>query len=392
MSFIITCPHCQEKFQAEDEWEGGATSCPSCGEKIIIQRDDNDTVADDGTQSSDQETIKGKVDETIRAAFNLKKLDGFSFSRFMRQVFKRHSWEETETYLAQGTPTTTPLITEVDTTWPAPWFFVRALLFSMLFYWLVGRELWGFFARHFEDTYTDGFFYRAYLLIPLWITGVIGIPFSALLFFWEVNVPKNVSIISLVRITVISGFVSLIISLLFFKYISTPTESAIWAGPIEETAKLLTMMLFFRNKKYSFKLNGLLIGAAVGTGFAIIETGGYVIRNGNEIMELRALHSPFGHIAYSAIVGFALWRVKGKSKFSFSALFSRGFIPLFLFAVGLHMFWNSSLLSDVSGIKNIIVGFIEYTVIIYLIQEGINEVRKIKSCGGRTKAAKAILL
>ena len=36
--FIFTCPHCQTRFQAENEWSGQSSSCPHCQQEIIITR------------------------------------------------------------------------------------------------------------------------------------------------------------------------------------------------------------------------------------------------------------------------------------------------------------------------------------------------------------------
>ena len=43
------------------------------------------------------------------------------------------------------------------------------------------------------------------------------------------------------------------------------------------------------------------------------------------------------------------------------------------------MFWNSRLLGDELLIRTAVVGAIEYWIIIHLIQEGINEIKKVKA-------------
>lgn len=378
MSFISTCPYCKNAFEAEERWIGKIAACPTCGKQIVIQRHD-ETASESvngysgpGNQAPppfdrSAEDIKRNANETIRKTFKLDQLEGFSFTRFMRQVFKRHPWEEIEEYMSLGTPHNIPPLSEVHPVWPAPWMFFRTMLFTVLLYlFLVWKQ---------------DLFGTEYVLLPFWIAGVIGIPFATVLFFWEVNIPKNISILSLLRLLIISGFASIAMTILINKLVGTPGHP-VWAGPVEETAKALIMLLFIRNPKYRFKLNGLLIGAAVGAGFAMIESGGYMLRNGNDgTMELRALLAPFMHIPWSAIVGFALWRVKSLPGSFASNLISSTFLPLFALSVGLHMFWNSGLLSGELLIKTAIVGAAEYFIIIYLIQEGINEVRKINGSG-----------
>ena len=44
MSFISKCPYCKNAFEAEEAWIGQIAACPSCGKKIIIQRDGNNDV------------------------------------------------------------------------------------------------------------------------------------------------------------------------------------------------------------------------------------------------------------------------------------------------------------------------------------------------------------
>ncbi len=52
-------------------------------------------------------------------------------------------------------------------------------------------------------------------------------------------------------------------------------------GLIEEAAKAIIVAVFlFKSKRSNYILDGLLIGAAVGTGFAAFETAGYILRFG----------------------------------------------------------------------------------------------------------------
>jgi|GEM_PF-5568981 len=377
--FSFACPYCKTVLRAESGQEGAVARCSSCGKKLIVQRDEEASSATAGAGDSKvsqekntdkaDEKITDKVDEKIRRTFQVDKLEGFSLSRFMREIFRHHSWADVTEYLTYGTPQNTPSIAEVDTNWPAPWLFVRLMVLTVLSYILI---------VHLTPVI------REYVLFPVLIVGVIGFPLVSLLFFWEVNILRNISVLTLVGIMVVGGFVSMIVTFLMSSV--TGPYAAYWAGPVEETAKLLTMSIFLFSKKYRFKLNGLLIGAAVGTGFAFIETGGYVLRHVlrsnivsmEGVMVLRALLSPFMHIPWSAMVGFALWRAISVSGYSFSGFFNKKFMSLFLLAIGMHMFWNSPL-NVAPVIVAILLAVIEYTIIIYLIQDGINEVRKLKS-------------
>ena len=374
-SFSFVCPYCKTVLQAESAQEGEVTTCSSCGKKLIVQRDEeaSSATAGDGDSKVNEEKntdkvdekITDKVDRRIRQTFQVDKLEGFSLSRFMRQLFRHHSWDDVTEYLTYGTPLNTPSITEVDTSWPAPWLFVRLMLLTVLSYILINHLTPVIGVR--------------YVFFPVLVVGVIGFPLVSLLFFWEVNILKNISVLTLAGIMVVGGFVSVIVTFLMSSV--TGPYAPYWAGPVEESTKLLTMVIFSFRKKYRFKLNGLLIGAAVGTGFAFIETGGYVlrfVRDMHSVMITRSLLSPFMHIPWSAMVGFALWRAIPVSGFSFSGFFNKKFMSLFLLAIGMHMFWNSPL-NIADTIVALLLALIEYTIIIYLIQDGLNEVRRIKS-------------
>ncbi|MDQ0871631.1 RsiW-degrading membrane proteinase PrsW (M82 family) [Paenibacillus sp. V4I3] len=63
----------------------------------------------------------------------------------------------------------------------------------------------------------------------------------------------------------------MIIALLFFDTLGVLGRNVIFIGLIEEAAKVLAILFCLRNRKYHFILNGLLVGAAVGSGFAAFE-------------------------------------------------------------------------------------------------------------------------
>ena len=371
-----------KKCQAELNIDESVKFCPWCGAKIEAAqyagnagfgqsnfRNDSSQSTEKQNPDYDWQKIKADAEQKFRKTFNLDKIENFNLSEFLGQIFKRHPWSEIEEYLIVGTPSTTPQLATISTSWPAPWLFFRMIIITVLAVLLL---------------YWKGDFLGWHnVFMPLLIFGVIGIPMATLIFFWELNMPKNISMLLLIRIMLISGFLSIAITFISHSVIGMDDSwSAIWAGPVEETAKALTMLFFLKNNRYCYKLNGLLIGAAVGTGFAFIETGGYTVMSGEEAdftMILRALLSPFCHIPWSAIVGAALWRTMQNKTWNIENLSNRRFLSLFFCSVGMHMFWNSPLLGGEMLLKTAIVGVLEYTIIIYLLQEGINEIRQLKS-------------
>jgi RsiW-degrading membrane proteinase PrsW (M82 family) len=94
-------------------------------------------------------------------------------------------------------------------------------------------------------------------------------------------------------------------------------EAGMVVGVIEEGSKLLALAIVARGIRPRGALDGLLLGAAVGMGFAAFESAGYaftwlVARGGSldaSIVETltRALAAPFGHGIWTAIAGAALF-------------------------------------------------------------------------------------
>lgn len=333
-------------------------------------------------RSEEQQTEEvdvSKIIDDIHGKFNqftgLEKLEGFSFRELLSDIFKHHKRDEVEEFFTVGTRSTTPSIEEVDTTWPRPWMFFRALTFSGIVYFLFNIA-WETF--------------KNVNLIPgLMAVGTVAVPISALIFFFEINVRRNVSLYVMIRLVVLGGIASLLFSLLLFEL---PLKElgfmgASIAGLIEEPGKLMALVVIARSPKYRYKINGLLLGAAIGTGFAIFESMGYAFRAllitkdkdiMTDIIVLRGVLSPFAHIAWTAICGAALWRVKGGRPFALRMLFDGHFWHLFILPVILHMVWNTDFTLPYH-LKNIVLGSIAWLIIFALIQEGLKEIRREKS-------------
>lgn len=320
-----------------------------------------------------------KIVTNVHGQFNkfagLEKLEGFNLKRLLADVFKHHKQEEIEEIFSVGIESTTPPIESVNTSWPRPWMFFRALTFSAIVYFLFNIA-W--------ETFNN------INLIPgLIAVGTVAVPISALIFFFEVNARRNISLYIVIRMVLLGGIASLLFSLLLFNLplskVKFLGDSA--AGLIEEPGKLLALVFIARAAKYKYKINGLLLGAAVGTGFAIFESMGYafhallISKNKDfmtDIIVLRGVLSPFAHIAWTAIAGAALWRVKGERPFSFNMVYDGRFWHLFLIPVVLHMLWNAEF-SFPYHLKEISLGVGAWIVILALIQEGLKELRLEKN-------------
>jgi RsiW-degrading membrane proteinase PrsW (M82 family) len=288
------------------------------------------------------------------------------------EVFSAHTEEDVESCLAAGAPRTTPPLDAVSTQWPRPWVFGRLLVLALLVY------------GAFDVAWTHSG--NRNLIPGLILAGSFAVPMSTLVLFFECNVRRNISLYQLTRVLLLGGVLALLLSLFVYRIgAALPIQGlgASLAGLVEEPAKLLTLGILINNPRYRFTLNGLLLGAAVGTGFAAFESAGYAFRAGLEggslamrdVILSRGLLAPFTHIVWTAMAAAALWRVKGAAPFRWRMLQDARFRRVFAVAVVLHMMWDSdSLLSG--DLLYLLVGLAGWFMVASLIQEGLEEIRQ----------------
>ncbi len=123
-------------------------------------------------------------------------------------------------------------------------------------------------------------------------------------------------------------------------------SNALLVGLIEEGCKLLAVMFIARKWQHTSTMNGLLLGAAVGMGFAALESTGYaftalLLANGQALASivstvLRGLLAPFGHGVWTAIASAVLFSQSRSHHFRISM----PVILTYLFVSLLHGFWD----------------------------------------------------
>lgn len=303
----------------------------------------------------------------------------FSLKTIFAKVGEKRSDEDIESAFTVGTRQTTPVVGTIASHWPQPWLFVRFGSSALLLF--VGLFL----------AVTQ---FRNELMIPgLLFVGSFAVPFASLIFFWEMNAPQNVSLYQTIKLLFSGGLVSLLISLFFFSntaFLST-FLGASSAGIVEESGKLLAVLVLMRHKnQYHWILNGLLFGAAVGTGFAAFESSGYafvVLMQGGfgpavSNIFLRGVLAPFSHVVWTAITAAAVWRVKGQKTFNWDMLKDPGFLRTFIAVILLHMIWNAPfdfpIISSIWFIptKQLILGIIAWIMALGIIQSGLKQIKK----------------
>lgn len=326
--------------------------------------------------------------DRISMAAGVEKIEGFSVRDFFSEVFKKRTEEEIEDYFTVGTPRTTPPLVQVSADWPKPWAFARTFLLSSAAYALL--------------YYGYQQFQNPYFLPGIIAIGSVAIPLAVLIFFFEMNVVRNISTPLLLKLLIFGGIFSLLVSLFFFRAAgSLSWMGAMRAGIVEESGKLAVVLFFARKARFPWLLNGLLIGAAVGTGFSVFETAGYVLVHGllgsggsvEGMFSMINYRGPLSvladHSLWTALVAAGLWRVRGQRPFRLEMLGDWRFLRVLVFAMALHMI-NNSPLEPPANLKFWALGFAAWVVLLGFIQEGLKEVRSAQVAritGGHTVAA-----
>jgi protease PrsW len=328
--------------------DGISNFCTSCGAKLGSDYHQQDGFTE--VSSSVEVNVKSfsgqvkdaflhtteKINEMVgeKGKIDLNLADVFS------AVFKRHTKSEGEMLFISGTELTTPKEDEISTSWPKPWLFSRVFLVLAITYILL---------------YVSAFSFQNSNAIPgLIVTGAFAVPFSLLIFFWETNAPRNISIYEIAKMLFVGGAASLVITLFLYS-IFPVTEldymGAIGVGVVEEVGKLVIIAYFIKQFNVKFILNGLLIGAAIGAGFAAFESAGYafnlgLLHGGDAMLSNifdRAWMSVGGHVVWAAISGAALVYVKGSNQLESNHFTDSRFIKLFLVPITLHSLWDMPL-------------------------------------------------
>ena len=122
--------------------------------------------------------------------------------------------------------------------------------------------------------------------------------------------------------------------------------TAFMVGVIEEFAKILGVLVIARHRRHDSEMDGLILGAAAGMGFAALESNGYAfsafLSSGGSlsltvgVTLLRGILSPIGHGTWTAILASVLFREAEAGHFNLN----RKVIGAYLTVVVLHGLWD----------------------------------------------------
>ena len=300
------CPECGVKLK------GTEINCPECGFPLT------------------KKTASNIITENLDKITGAKSENYVTFKDLFKYTFKKHSEEDLDNVFVCGSSSTTPDVKDVNPKKASAWVYFKIFIFFIIAY--IPTRI-GYI------NYGNLNFLPAMIML-----GAFAVPVTILIFFYEINLFRNIPFYKVIKYFILGGALSLILAILFFSLdINTDISTysgALMVGLIEEVAKAAIVAFFlFKSKNSNYILNGLLIGAAVGAGFAAFETAGYILRyglaGGDAVMlqtiKIRGFLAPGGHVAWAAIEGAALMYVKGFEKLDKKHLMIKDFYLFVLF-------------------------------------------------------------
>lgn len=269
-----------------------------------------------------------------------------SWADIFSDVWKKHRKDQRTALLTKGMGSHIPAPNRMLSDWQKPWLFARVLIAGLVLSVLIGISC---------------VIFPGYgMLLMLCLLPAFVVPLSVMLFYWEMNIPGNISIYEALLLTLLGGCLSLTVTGIMRTVFPGISEIAFLAGPLpEELAKCLIVTIFLCRKKYNYGLQGILIGGAVGVGFSAMESAGYalqifdigiqnamgtniIIRSMADILVRRGVLAIGGHVVWAALYGGALALIKGKGKMSPKCFANSLFWLTFSAAFLLHTAWNFS--------------------------------------------------
>lgn len=283
----------------------------------------------------------------------------------------KHTKKDMEYALLAGTSLDTATDLTMLQKWRKPWLFYPLLIGGAVLIGIIYLLVFGciclFGVSHIA----------AINLIFVMIPPLI-VPLVLMVFFWELNVPRNISIYQMLGYFFVGGMLSLVITLVVG--IVAPAGKAAYAPFSEEPGKLAASLLFlslFAKKRQGkvYGITGLVIGAAVGAGFGGFESaqyaynvvdwsvvGGFFIWQ--EAFEaiiqseiIRGILALGGHTLFCAPYTAAVALHMKGAKFDKECFLNKDFAITFGCSFAMHFIWNSDL-----GL-----GYLQYIVVIAVL-------------------------
>lgn len=275
------------------------------------------------------------------------------FSEFRR----KHTKQDMEYALLAGTSLDTATEATMLRKWRKPWLFYPLFLGGTVLIAVISLIIY-IQIRIFGVSMLP-----ALNLIFIMVPPLI-FPLVLMVFFWELNIPRNISIYRMLGYFLIGGMVSILATLIVIS-----AEPVRWTGlaplaPFSEepgklAAALIFLAIFAADKKHKvYGITGLVIGAAVGAGFAGFESAQYAYSAGrfseigglyiisdifgdilkNEL--IRGIYSLGGHTLFCAPYMAAVALHMKENKLNRECFLNKDFVLTFGCSFLMHLIWN----------------------------------------------------
>ena len=328
-------------------------------------------------------SILGEIGVGISRAAELPTLSGVPIREVLLGGLKPGvTTANIEDLFIVGTETTTPDLAQLPAGWPTPRVFWRIFFGAMATYLLMLIGLWQF---------NNSNFFPGMIVI-----GSFVVPLSVVVLFFELNVPRNISIYQVGKMILLGGALSLVVTMIVAAIVPGDDVGALipamLTGVVEEVGKGLVLLIIVGSLRYRHQINGLLFGAAVGAGFAGFESAGYAFNlalsestgladaTGTAVVNIliRGLLAPGGHVIWTAMVGSALWKAKGGQPFSVAQLFHPVVIRRGLVAIVLHGLWDTDVPFIPSLLWCVLLLVVGWYIVFGMLKQSLAEVEAAK--------------
>ena len=371
------CPHCGS------ELDDDALFCEICGmpvpsaqieepQKTLFVQTTTATESEQAQNAVPNEESSSPIEIITSASTETKDepqpeyyySEPFSTKNLFAQVFKSHTAEERAEILRAGVVEKNEP-SRISSNDLQPWLYSRVLFILLLVFGI------------FEICLLS--FKNANVIPGIMFVGSLLMPFSILTMYFELNAHKDISFYSVIGIFFLGGAMSLLFTLFLYEVVPSPNGydflSASLISVVEEIGKVIVIIPLIKRHRGAGVLQGLLIGGAVGCGFAVPESAGYAFRAGsvdamNSVIFLRAIFAFGGHTAWAAIEGAAFAKEKKMDG---------GFFMMFATCFFLHALWDTDM--PAKWLELIVLCFVAWHVIIRQISGFISENNAQKSDG-----------
>ena len=328
--------------------------------------------------------------------------DKITWSEIFSEFRQKHTRADLERALMAGTSMDKATEADMLGKWHKPWVFFQLLKGGLVFLILL-------YVIYFLTQYLTGSITTAAYIMVVFFPPLI-IPVILMIFLWELNIPRNISIYELMGFFLVGGLISFTVVSVLFQFIPQPDPSAVrtesqlqdyilsfsfGAAAREEPAKLaagLCVLAWCSSKKKKiYGLTGLVAGAAVGAGFGGFESVSYALAAGEAEMIrnqlTRGVFAIGGHVLYAApyLAAVALEMTDGR--ITGRCFLNKNFVITFGASFALHMAWDyACFLGDIQYVLFVVIIVLLWVLLLYITRQSLQQaVRAGRRFGGGTR-------